>query len=127
MAKRRPDFGQIQITNEKLERELSALKAELASLREITTLMATALEAQPVFEKVLDQAMTLTGASSGSLMLIEDQVLYIVASRGLDKAVAESSRPRLGEGVAGWVAERCPPLLLVGPGSSGRTRPQRRI
>jgi GAF domain-containing protein/CheY-like chemotaxis protein/PAS domain-containing protein len=66
--------------------------------------------------RVLDIALEITSGSSGSVMLIEDEqrVLRIVASSGLSDQVVEGTRQRVGEGIAGRVAEDEEPMLLVG-------------
>jgi transcriptional regulator with GAF, ATPase, and Fis domain len=54
------------------------------------------------------------GVERCSLMKLEDthHTLYVAAQRGLDPAVAEQVRVRLGQGIAGWVAHHRKPLLM---------------
>jgi signal transduction protein with GAF and PtsI domain len=65
---------------------------------------------------VLDAALRLSSATSGSLMLVQEEkpVLSIVASRGLKDIAVRHRRQRVGEGIAGRVAEDGEPLLLIG-------------
>jgi GAF domain-containing protein/PAS domain-containing protein len=87
--------------------------------REVADLL-TALELLLDFDLLADRllgvALDVTGGASGSVMLLEDdeRILRIVASRGLSDIVIEKARQRVGEGVAGRVAEDGKPLLLVG-------------
>jgi GAF domain-containing protein len=66
--------------------------------------------------KVLQMAVRMTRGTSGSLMLVEEngEELRIEASTGLSDLVVQSTRQRIGEGIAGRVAEDGEPLLLVG-------------
>ena len=70
-------------------------------------------------------ALEVTDGASGSLMLLEEEerILRIVASRGLSEMIVEKARQRVGEGVAGRVAEDGEPLLLVGPVRDERVQP----
>ena len=67
-------------------------------------------------QKVLDMAVEMTRGASGSLMLLEEggKELRIVTSTGLSDLVALNTRQRIGEGIAGRVADDGEPLLLVG-------------
>lgn len=66
--------------------------------------------------EVLDMALEVSGGVSGSLMLVDKngRDLCIAASRGLSGLVQQKTRQRIGEGIAGRVAEKGEPLLLVG-------------
>lgn len=67
-------------------------------------------------DRVLGMGLSLTGGQSGSLMIVDEErrELYIVASRGIADPIARSHRQRIGEGIAGRVAEKGDPLLLQG-------------
>jgi len=71
------------------------------------------------YELFLTVAMEATEADTGSVMLVDDQKinLILVASKGLDEAISKSLKmrfPRIGEGIAGRVAQIGEPLLLSG-------------
>jgi signal transduction histidine kinase len=74
--------------------------------------------ARAAAEAVLEEMARLLGADSGSLMVYVDREdrLEILAARGLGEA-SQGARPRLGEGIAGWVAQEGRPVLLT-PGTS---------
>ena len=65
---------------------------------------------------VLDSAVRTVHAASGSLMLIDEQGQYlrIMTAFGLSDLVVQETRQRVGQGIAGRVAEEGEPLLLVG-------------
>lgn len=92
---------------------------ELGSLIEQVDSLLTALDLITDFNKlcveVLDMALRLSGGDSGSLMLVDDDggALGIAASLGISD-FAQQSEQRVGEGIAGRVAETGEPLLLLG-------------
>lgn len=111
----------------KLLVEERALNAALSNrLRELSTLleagkaMNSVLELRDVLDIILRSALELLEAPDGSIMLLEeDDELVVVCSYGNEQA--EGARVRLGEGIAGRVAEEREALLLVGEvdGSGG--------
>jgi len=64
-------------------------------------------------------AIEVTNGDTASLMLLDEetQELHIAAAQGLDPKVVRETRVRLGEGIAGTVAQEGRPLLL--PADSG--------
>ena len=53
-------------------------------------------------------------------MLVDGDYLQIAASRGLEPQIVQSTRLRIGESIAGWVAQTGEPLLLDGKADAGR-------
>ena len=74
---------------------------------------------QPALLSVIDLARRLTGSRRASLMLpdAEDRVLRVAAARGLPPVVPATARVRLGDPVAGLVAQTGRPVLGDGAGS----------
>lgn len=71
---------------------------------------------QELCSEVLTMALRATNGASGSLMLLDSnrQHLSIAASQGINPVIAEQTRQRAGEGIAGRVVESGEPLLLEG-------------
>ncbi len=67
-----------------------------------------------VLRLALKTAMEVSHASTGSVMLPDDEtgMLRIVAADGLPSDVVESATVRQGEGIAGWVYASGTPLLV---------------
>ncbi|NCO43002.1 MAG: GAF domain-containing protein [Armatimonadetes bacterium] len=67
-----------------------------------------------VLQEVLDRAAELCRARKGSLMLRDEEGVHlqIVAATGLDRSIMEHVRPKIGEGIAGTVAQRGEPVVL---------------
>ncbi|MFC1500834.1 HD domain-containing phosphohydrolase [Elusimicrobiota bacterium] len=65
-------------------------------------------------QSVIGYACKLVNSKSGSFMLIDPLTseLTIISSRGLPKEVAENTRMRLGEGIAGRVAKTGKPIFV---------------
>lgn len=90
-------------------RELEDAHAVLAVARDMSRL----LDPDAVISTALDRAIAVAEASTGSVMLYDDQagVLKIARSVGLPPAVLETTL-RPGEGIAGWVFSTRQPLLV---------------
>ncbi len=86
------------------------------SSRLITMISALALveNRSELFERIVDMAAELLRASRGSLMLIDEsgQSLKIVATKGMNQALARSMKVEFGDGIAGRVAKSGFPLLV---------------
>ena len=91
---------------------------ELTALLDAGRAMNDVLELGEVLERILDNALELLGASDGSVMLAEQDMLRAVCVRGNEKA--RNSVARIGQGVAGRVAETREPLLIEGELEAGR-------
>ncbi len=63
---------------------------------------------------LLDVSYDFVKAERASLMLLDEEKseLYIKVAKGLDKKIIEKTRLRIGEGLAGLVAERKKPLFI---------------
>lgn len=77
-------------------------------------------------ERYLDRLLEWVGAEQGSIMLLQEDELAIVASRGLDKEVQRGMRVGLTEGPAGAVVTEGKPRLITGriPSRRANSRPR---
>jgi len=82
-------------------------------LQEITSAMNLALDPEALLEKILDGCIVLTGAETGSIMLVDKQSgnLLIRTSRGLN-VQPENMEIKAGTGVTGWVALHGRPRIV---------------
>jgi transcriptional regulator with GAF, ATPase, and Fis domain len=96
----------------KLENRLQELTA---LYRAISTVNAVT-EQSETFEAVLRAALDLVGGDRGSLMLVDSggQTLSFASAIGLDETLLFGPGPKMGEGVAGWVASNAEPVLITG-------------
>jgi len=101
------------IANARLYHDSQRRATELSALYSIGTAISTELERNPVLQKVLDHAIELLHARKGSVMLREEEDLHIEVASGLSEEIISSVRLRLGEGIAGKVAQEGRPRLLL--------------
>lgn len=97
-------------------------REQLLALYTIGRSINSSLDTVEVLESLLDTTLALFQAEAGSIMMIEGEFLQIAASRGLGEDIVSSTRLRIGESIAGWVAESGQPLLLDGKADAGRFR-----
>lgn len=93
--------------------ELKARFARLNLLYQVGEVIHSTLDPQEALHLILDQAVRLMRASSGSLVLINpmNDRLEIHAATGLPAGAAEL-KLRVGEGITGWVARTGKPARV---------------
>ncbi|MBV8561200.1 MAG: GAF domain-containing protein [Acidimicrobiia bacterium] len=98
---------------------LSNRLKELAALVTVGKAVNSVLNLTQVLNIILSSALELLAADGGSIMLLEGpDELHAVCVRG--NSHAEGARLKLGESIAGYVAQECEPLLIAGPASRER-------
>ena len=100
------------IENARLQEQYKKKIAQLLSLQEITKKTSSTLDLRKLLNIVAVNALKITGASICTLLLTERDHLRIVSRVGHDQIDAEKFRMKIGEGIAGWVAEKGVPLLI---------------
>ena len=87
----------------------------LEGLFEVSQAISSSVGREELLEMILRMALLQTGATCGSILLKDDtgSTLRIVTSVGLDKSLARSVRVRVGEGIAGKIAETGCPVLVA--------------
>ncbi|HIE08643.1 MAG TPA: GAF domain-containing protein, partial [Armatimonadetes bacterium] len=91
------------------EREL---QARLRAINRAGVQLTSTRHLEPVLRGALKEALSLTGSTAGSVMLVEGDRLRIYVAEGLDERVLKGVQPKVGEGIAGWVAKTGKPLVL---------------
>ncbi len=96
-----------------LEREVLRLYAVL----ELNAVLSSTLNSRVVLETLMSKAGEVMKAEASSLMLLDEetQELYFHVLRNQDDAQSEALRHirlKLGEGIAGWVAQNAQPVLV---------------
>ncbi|MCX7793268.1 MAG: HD domain-containing protein [Thermodesulfovibrionales bacterium] len=92
------------------ERKLRQLNA----LIRMTSLINSTLDTREVRRRAIEAAAELVDAEAGSLLLvdIERGELFFEVATGEKADEVKEVRLRMGEGIAGWVAERGEPLIV---------------
>ncbi len=85
---------------------LQTLGKKLLILQEISSVITATKDVTTLAYLMLDRAIEYTNAEKGSLMLKNElDELYILAARGFDTSLVECYKVKVGEDVAGVVAE----------------------
>jgi diguanylate cyclase (GGDEF)-like protein len=93
-------------------------KAELLqALHEVVESVDLTVEADELFERMLEIAVGVTGAEGGSLMLLDGDpgTLRIRVAQGVEPELWPKIRVALGQGISGKVAAEGRPIHLRGP------------
>ena len=89
------------------------LESKIAVIKEVAALIISTSSFESIANLVLDLALKYTGARSGSILLLDRRGdLRIRAARGLDPALINTVRVKIGEFICGRVAEDRTPLLV---------------
>ncbi len=105
------------LQSSKLYRELKNAAAALALLYEISKTINEGRNCQEILGLILKKGIEMFGAQNGSIMLIDEASgdMNIRVADGLSGEIIKTTRKRPGDGsIAGWVAEKGEPLLLIG-------------
>jgi len=99
---------------ERLYKKTSQAAAEFSTLYEVSKVLSSTIEFSDLLSFIIDCSVETMHADIGSIMLLDkgDNELRIVVSRGLSPEIVKGTHLKLGEGIAGWVAEKGKPLLL---------------
>lgn len=112
------------------EREFEVAAGTGKRLTEIRDALALSDDRQRLFREVLALSISETGADAGSLMLVDDDEgeLRIAFADGLSHDTVRSVRQKIGEGIAGTVAQSGKPLIVnervLDPRYKDRERPR---
>jgi signal transduction protein with GAF and PtsI domain len=114
MARIAEAFNKILSEFKAVTSELESLVYKLSTLSEVTELVSRIPDIKEVLQVVLQRAMTAVHAKIGSIMLLDPQTqtLRIAAAEGLEDTVVVGTIIRVGEGIAGKVAQTGEPVLV---------------
>jgi signal transduction histidine kinase len=114
MARIAESFNKILAELKANTSELENLVYKLSTLSEVTELVSRIPDIKEVLQVVLHRAMSAVHSKIGSIMLLDSQTqtLRIAAAEGLEEAVVVGTTIRVGEGIAGKVAQTGEPVLV---------------
>ena len=89
-------------------------ESPIACLREITTWVNSVLDLDQLLELIIDTATRMMEAKASSLLLLDEKTkkLYFKVATGAKSEEVRQFEINLGEGIAGYVAEKGEPLLI---------------
>jgi CHASE2 domain-containing sensor protein/PAS domain-containing protein len=90
------------------ERESTRIVSTIDALGRVSEIIATQAQSEQLLHRVLGWATSAMGAESASAFLLDEsgQTLHFAAATGLKSQEREPFTLRVGEGIAGWVAQR---------------------
>ncbi|HTM57774.1 MAG TPA: GAF domain-containing sensor histidine kinase [Candidatus Udaeobacter sp.] len=99
---------------EREKEDIRTRLSELSELFEVSTTLNLQLKLEVILEIIVRRVVSTLRAQQASIMIIDPEsgVLETRASYGLESEFARNARKRLGEGIAGWVAQRQEAVLL---------------
>jgi HD-GYP domain-containing protein (c-di-GMP phosphodiesterase class II) len=108
-----------ELAQRALEVQSGKVRLQHRNLRSMIAANSMLVADQPtdvILKTILGAALTMLGAKGGSIMLRDEKAntLAIWASEGLGEEYGRHSRQRVGEGIAGRVAQTGEPVLLTG-------------
>lgn len=100
--------------NAALIENLKDKASRLNALFEIGNALNSTLKLEDLLDLIIDKAIEVTNASSGSIMLCDrkEGILIIRSARGLSAEAMKNTRLKIGEGVTGWVAREGKGLIV---------------
>jgi signal transduction histidine kinase len=95
--------------------------SELSALFQVSTTLHMQLRLEIILEIIVRRVVSTLRAQQASVMIHnpESGMLETRASYGLESEFARNARARMGEGIAGWVAERQEAVLLTEKPAAG--------
>ncbi len=112
------ELNRMQRALEREEREKEDIRtrlSELSALFQVSTTLNLQLRLEVILEIIVRRVVSTLRAQQASVMIFDPEsgVLETRASYGLESEFARNAKKRLGEGIAGWVAERQEAVLLT--------------
>lgn len=94
----------------------------LADLLHLVGKVSSQLELEKTVRAVMDALCEALKAKASSVLLVEEdqQGLYFMAATGEKEGEVKKIRLKMGEGIAGWVAEHKEPLIVNDPEADAR-------
>ncbi len=88
--------------------------SQLSGLTEISALLSSSLDPKVVRRRTMEAATQLMDCETGSLFLVDEETneLYFEVALGKKGESVKQIRLKVGEGIAGWVAQQGEPLLI---------------
>jgi len=116
LEKRKTDVEKSKLLEELRETNLALQKKlqELDALYQAGKSISTTMELSKLLPTILQLATQVMGAKIGSIMLLDEnkKELRIEAAIGLDPEIVRKTVLKLGDSIAGYVAEKGTPLIV---------------
>jgi len=96
------------------ESEISNKLEELKTLNEVGNLLVSSLDQHIVRKRVMEAITKVLRVEAGSLLMVDEnnKEVYFEVALGDKSDMVKEIRLKMGEGIAGWVAEHGEPLMI---------------
>jgi diguanylate cyclase (GGDEF)-like protein len=104
----------LHIENTKLKNELSLAKRELNFYEDINKTLTSSLELNDILTAIMKRAKEMTKAQAWSVLLVDEDTgeLVFEKAEGKKTRYIKKYRLKIGEGIAGWVAQEGIPVVV---------------
>ena len=104
----------LHIENTRLKNELSIAKRELNFYEDINKTLTSSLELNDILTAIMKRAKEMTRAQAWSVLLVDEETGELVFEKAEGKKSRDIKKYRLkmGEGIAGWVAQEGIPVVV---------------
>ncbi len=109
------DLMRDALTREEHDREdVSTRLSELSALFQVSTTLQLQLRPDIILEIIVRRVVSTLKAQQASIMIMNEEGTELVtrAAYGLEAEFSRGARARMGEGIAGWVAQRRQAVVL---------------
>lgn len=105
---------EIFLENSRLKYDLSLARRELNFYEEVSKTLTSSLELDEILTKIMKKAKEMTKAEAWSVLLLDDETGELVLEKTEGKKIRDIQKFRLkvGEGIAGWVAQEGIPIVV---------------
>ncbi len=105
---------EIFLENDRLKYDLSQARRELNFYEEVSKTLTSSLELDNILTKIMKKAKEMTKAEGWSVLLVDDETGELVLEKTEGKKIRDKQKFRLkvGEGIAGWVAQEGIPIVV---------------
>ncbi|MEW6571146.1 MAG: sensor domain-containing diguanylate cyclase [Nitrospirota bacterium] len=104
----------ISLENDRLKHELFLAKRELNFYEEVSKTITSSVELSDLLTKIMKRIKEMTKADAWSVLLVDQETGDLVFEKSTGKKSKEIQKFRLkmGEGIAGWVAQEGLPVVV---------------
>jgi len=105
---------EIFLENNRLKYDLSQARRELNFYEEMSKTLTSSLELDKILTKIMKNAKEMTKAEAWSVLLVDDETgeLVLEKTEGKKRRDIQKFRLKVGEGIAGWVAQKGIPIVV---------------
>jgi diguanylate cyclase (GGDEF)-like protein len=102
------------LENDRIKNELSLAKRELSFYEEVSKTLTSSMELNEILTTIMKKAKELTKAEAWSVLLVDEETGDLVFEKTKGKKTREIKkfRIKMGEGIAGWVAQEGIPVVV---------------